>query len=72
MQDYSSYGHLIVIDSIFADSFFRLNRMSQELNDQELERREGLKQLRELGIDPYPAALFPVDTNAVEIKEKIL
>ncbi len=70
MQDYSSYGHLIVIDSIFVDSFFRLNRMSQELNDQELERREGLKQLRELGIDPYPAALFPVDTNAVEIKEK--
>lgn len=42
--------------------------MSHELNDQEVERREGLNQLRELGIDPYPAALYPVDANAASIK----
>lgn len=42
--------------------------MSTELNDQERERREGLQQLRELGIDPYPAALYPVNTNANDIK----
>ncbi len=42
--------------------------MSQEINDQERERREGLSQLRELGIDPYPAALFPVNNTAESIK----
>ncbi len=45
-------------------------RMSHELNDQELERRESLKQLRELGIEPYPAAEYPVDATAIGIKAK--
>lgn len=44
--------------------------MSQQLNDQERERRESLNQLRELGIDPYPAALYPVNTTSVEIKDQ--
>ena len=44
--------------------------MAHELNDQEVERREGLNRLRELGINPYPAALYPVDSNAVEVKGK--
>jgi lysyl-tRNA synthetase class 2 len=43
--------------------------MSKELNDQERERREALNQLRELGIDPYPADLYPVNTTAEEIKK---
>ena len=43
--------------------------MSKELNDQERERREALNQLRELGIDPYPADLYPVNSTAVEIKQ---
>ena len=43
--------------------------MSQQLNDQERERRESLKELRELGIDPYPAALYPVSITAVEVKQ---
>ena len=42
--------------------------MSQQLNDQERERRESLTQLRELGIDPFPAALYPVNNTSVEIK----
>ncbi len=37
------------------------------LNEQELFRRESLKELRELGIDPYPAALYPVNTTAKEV-----
>ncbi|MEN9744156.1 MAG: lysine--tRNA ligase [Bacteroidota bacterium] len=41
-----------------------------ELSEQELQRRESLHKLRELGIDPYPAALYPVDAFAAEIKEK--
>jgi lysyl-tRNA synthetase class 2 len=44
--------------------------MAHELNDQEIERREGLNHLRELGIDPYPAALYPVDATAKEVKSK--
>jgi lysyl-tRNA synthetase class 2 len=41
-----------------------------ELSEQEIQRRESLHKLRELGIDPYPAALYPVDAFATDIKEK--
>ena len=41
-----------------------------QLSEQELVRREKLKSLRQLGIDPYPAALFPVDHTSKQIKEK--
>ncbi|MFN3918325.1 MAG: lysine--tRNA ligase [Flavobacteriales bacterium] len=34
--------------------------MSHELSEQEIARRESLNKLRGLGIDPYPAPLFPV------------
>ena len=33
-------------------------------SEQERIRLESLQQLRQLGIDPYPAAAFPVDTHA--------
>lgn len=39
-----------------------------EYSEQELLRRESLAKLRELGIEPYPAALYPANTNAAEIK----
>lgn len=39
-----------------------------EYSEQELLRRESLAKLRELGIEPYPAALYPVNTNVAEIK----
>lgn len=40
-----------------------------ELSEQELQRRETLNQIRQMGIDPYPAALYPVDDYAKNIKE---
>ncbi len=40
-----------------------------QLSEQEQIRREKLQQLQALGIDPFPAALFPVTTNASYIKE---
>ncbi|WP_339715943.1 lysine--tRNA ligase [uncultured Kriegella sp.] len=40
-----------------------------QLSEQEIIRREKLTQLRALGIDPYPAALFPVDTTTSTIKK---
>ena len=42
------------------------NRM--QLSEQEVVRREKLTRLRELGINPYPADLFPVDANSKQIK----
>lgn len=39
------------------------------LSDQELQRREELDQIRELGIDPYPAATFPVNMKAKTIQD---
>ncbi|MGC9151978.1 MAG: lysine--tRNA ligase [Microbacter sp.] len=39
-----------------------------ELNEQEVLRRESLNQLRSLGIDPYPAALYPVNAYSTSIK----
>lgn len=41
-----------------------------ELSDQEIQRRESLKKLRDLGINPYPADLYPVTDLAAKIKEK--
>ncbi len=40
-----------------------------QLSEQELVRRDKLGKLRELGIDPYPAALYPIDANSKSIKE---
>jgi len=42
----------------------------QELSEQEIIRRNSLQKLRELGIEPYPAAQYPVNTTTSEIKEK--
>ena len=39
------------------------------LNEQEQLRRESLAKLRELGIEPYPAPLYPINTSTSEIKE---
>lgn len=39
-----------------------------ELSEQELVRRASLEKLRELGIDPYPAAQFHVTTSTTNIK----
>jgi lysyl-tRNA synthetase class 2 len=39
-----------------------------QLSEQEVVRREKLAKLRDLGINPYPADLFPVDTSSKEIK----
>jgi lysyl-tRNA synthetase class 2 len=45
--------------------------MSQtHLSEQELIRREKLVKLREAGIDPYPAALYPVTHYSLDIKSR--
>lgn len=42
--------------------------MSIELSEQEQFRRESLNRLRDMGIDPYPAALYPTDALSIDIK----
>ena len=40
-----------------------------ELSEQEIGRRESLQQLREMGINPYPAAEYPTNAFSTEIVE---
>ncbi|HKL34603.1 MAG TPA: lysine--tRNA ligase, partial [Tangfeifania sp.] len=41
-----------------------------ELSEQEVIRRNSLKRMRELGIDPFPAAEYEINAASGEIKEK--
>ena len=41
----------------------------RELSEQEQVRRSSMQSLRDMGIEPYPAAEFPVNAKSVEIKE---
>jgi len=42
-----------------------------ELSEQEIGRRESLQQLRQMGIDPYPAAEFPTNAFSTDIRQKV-
>ena len=44
--------------------------MSIELSEQEIIRRKKLDDFANLGINSYPAPLYPVNANSAEIKEK--
>jgi len=41
-----------------------------ELSEQEIIRRESLNKLKELGINPYPAPLYPVNATAKSIEQE--
>ena len=41
-----------------------------ERSEQEVIRRNSMNQLREMGIEPYPAAEYPVNAYSTDIKEK--
>ncbi|MBQ8047914.1 MAG: lysine--tRNA ligase [Prevotella sp.] len=42
-----------------------------ELSEQEIGRRQSLKELRQMGIDPYPAAEYPTNTFSVDIRQNV-
>jgi len=46
--------------------------MQDHLSEQELVRRENLQKIIDLGIEPYPSELYPVNVYAAEIKEKFV
>lgn len=41
-----------------------------ELSEQEIGRKQSLQELRNMGIDPYPAAEFPTNAFSIDIKEQ--
>ena len=49
--------------------FARSNTLHMQLSEQEIIRREKLTALRGLGINPYPADLFPVNHTSKQVKE---
>ena len=49
---------------------FQLKITMSQLSEQELVRREKLQKLRDLGINPYPADLFPVKNTSKSIKQE--
>ena len=40
-----------------------------ELSEQEIIRRNSMNELRRMGIEPYPAAEYPVNAYTSEIRE---
>ena len=40
-----------------------------ELSEQEIVRRQCLEELRQMGIDPYPAAEFPTNAFSTDIRD---
>lgn len=40
-----------------------------KLSEQEIQRRKNLESIREMGVEPYPADLFDVNSSSTEIKE---
>lgn len=43
--------------------------MESNLNEQEINRRNAVKQMRDLGIEPYPAEMYEVNATAAEIMQ---
>ena len=41
-----------------------------ELSEQELGRRQSLQELRDMGIDPYPAAEYPTNAFSTDIRDE--
>ena len=41
-----------------------------ELSEQEIGRRQSLQELRNLGIDPYPAAEYPTNAFSTDIRDE--
>ena len=50
-------------------SLQKFKRSIMNLSEQEIQRRASLDRLRELGIEPYPAALYPVENYSKDLKD---
>jgi lysyl-tRNA synthetase class 2 len=60
----------VPLTSTFASTLRTKNKMNtSQLSEQEQIRREKLGDLLGMGIDPFPAAMYPINNNAASIKE---
>ena len=55
--------------SLYLCILFSQNQSQMQLSEQEIVRRESLKRLRELGIDPFPAARFATTASVKQVLE---
>ena len=69
----TSLDFCLLVSSLLTSTFAAANHYSfmsiQQLSEQETLRREKLAEMIMMGIDPYPAPLYPVNSNSVYIKE---
>ena len=67
-------AHIIILYLIRHSLFYNIRLKTNmamnilELNEQEIQRRQSLDELRALHIEPYPAAEYPVNAYSDEIK----
>jgi lysyl-tRNA synthetase class 2 len=59
----------LLLQQILNSKFYCMERTLSEL---ELQRRQKLDEIRKMGIDPYPAALYPVSHFAKDIKDQFV
>ena len=84
-ENAETYSTLIKKDKIFRHFRFffihlhiRTNRIEiesmniLELSEQEIVRRQCLEELKQMGIDPYPAAEFPTDAFSTDIRDNFI
>lgn len=76
LKIYRSKIHCFLLNlrEIFCKNFIQQGNIdvfmaNQELNEQEIGRRNSMQALRDQGIEPYPAEEFPVTGYSKEIKE---
>ncbi len=68
MPSFFSYFPLSTKNCIFAKKISKMELTN--LSEQELLRRESLEEIKKLGINPYPAAEYPVNIYTTEIVDK--
>ena len=56
--------------NVILQSKFNKNNRIMELSEQEIVRRNSLQTMRDMGIDPYPAAEYPVSGYSTDIKSE--
>ncbi len=57
---------MIIFAAIY-NTYYDMNIL--ELSEQEIGRRQSLQELRNMGINPYPAAEYPVNAYSTDIRE---
>jgi lysyl-tRNA synthetase class 2 len=66
------YTYAQILTLVIGIKPFIISKMNvstqQHLSEQEIIRREKLQELEQLGIDPYPAAAYPVNAYSTDIK----